>query len=105
MINTNWLNTIDVGFCYWLAGLVDGEGCFEIRKQHSKATTFGTSLVIKLRVDDAVAELTKAPVARDVKKLKYLWAKIRLVREFSPRQIEEYQARGIQLELPLPNND
>ncbi|ADU15949.1 methyltransferase [Mycobacterium phage Taj] len=41
----------DAGFAYWLAGLIDGEGCFTI-KAHTRGT-HAPSFAIKLRADDA----------------------------------------------------
>jgi len=40
----------DAGFAYWLAGLIDGEGCFTI-KAHTRGT-HAPSFAIKLRADD-----------------------------------------------------
>lgn len=42
------LDELDHGFCYWLAGLVDGEGSFQLKhKQH-----WWVELTISLRADD-----------------------------------------------------
>lgn len=41
----------DAGFGYWLAGLIDGEGCFTI-KSHARGT-HAPSFAIKLRADDS----------------------------------------------------
>jgi hypothetical protein len=38
--------TVDAGFGFWLAGLIDGEGCFDVKKLHQPS--FG----IALREDD-----------------------------------------------------
>jgi len=40
----------DAGFCYWLAGLIDGEGCFTI-KAHARGT-HAPSFALKLRADE-----------------------------------------------------
>jgi DNA modification methylase len=40
----------DAGFAYWLAGFIDGEGCFAI-KGHSRGT-YAPSFRVKLRADD-----------------------------------------------------
>jgi hypothetical protein len=41
---------------YWLAGLIDGEGCFRIQKNKSRKSrgpvTYATSFALKLRDDD-----------------------------------------------------
>jgi hypothetical protein len=40
---------------YWLAGLIDGEGCFRIQANHSRShgpKTYATSFALKLRDDD-----------------------------------------------------
>lgn len=40
---------------YWLAGLIDGEGCFRVQANHSRTRgveTYATSFTLKLRDDD-----------------------------------------------------
>jgi hypothetical protein len=40
---------------YWLSGLIDGEGCFRIQRNHSRGrgpVTYSTSFALKLRDDD-----------------------------------------------------
>ena len=41
----------DAGFCYWLSGLIDGEGCFTI-KAHTRGT-YTPAFTLKMRADEA----------------------------------------------------
>jgi hypothetical protein len=43
----------DDAFGNWLAGFIDGEGCFTIRKTTKRVVTYSTSLAVRLRADDA----------------------------------------------------
>lgn len=51
-----WDNaTIDPAFGHYIAGLVDGEGCFRIHKAHSgTSTTYTCEFGLKLRDDDSL---------------------------------------------------
>jgi len=46
-------SSIDAGFCHWLAGFVDGEGCFSVHKKHvNNCETYDCQFSITLRADD-----------------------------------------------------
>jgi len=44
--------TLDAAFGHWLAGLVDGEGCFTVTRRHSGAA-FSPRFTMRLRDDDS----------------------------------------------------
>lgn len=54
-MNKNWdSTTVDPAFGHYIAGLVDGEGCFRIHKAHGgMSSTYTCEFQIKLRDDDA----------------------------------------------------
>jgi DNA modification methylase len=46
-------NGIDPGFCHWLAGFTDGEGCFSVHKKNvNGCETYDCQFSIQLRRDD-----------------------------------------------------
>lgn len=57
-MNRQWdapeVPAIDPGFAHWMAGFVDGEGCFHVHKKHVNGVdTYDCQFTISLRADDA----------------------------------------------------